>query len=73
MQTITELAPQVLALAERERASLASILLDSLPPVLVDEDEGVSEALRREAEMDADPSVRITRAEFEKEIKNARR
>ena len=73
MQTISELEPQVLALPQRERATLAYILLDSLPPVLVDEDDGVAEALRREAEMDNDPSARMTFAEFENEIRAARR
>ena len=45
------------ALLESERASLAAGLLASLPPVLVEEDDGVAEAMRRSREMDADPSL----------------
>ena len=57
-------------LTERERADLAATLLHSLPPVLDDEDEGIAEALRRDAEMDADPSQRMSLADLEAAIKN---
>lgn len=69
MPSLVDLEPQALALPERERAALASRLLSSLPPVLADEDEGVAEALRRESEMDADPSVQMSLAEFEGEVR----
>lgn len=72
MTTVEMLRPQALALSQRERAELACILLESLPPHLDDEDEGVAEALRREAEFDADPSTRMTPAEFELAIKAGR-
>jgi putative addiction module component (TIGR02574 family) len=68
MPTLQELEPQALALTQHERAELAASLLSSLPPILNDEDEGVAEALRREAEIDADPSAAISLAEFEQGI-----
>lgn len=43
-----------------ERAILAAHLFRSLPSVLYDKDEGVGEALRRDAELDADPAVGMT-------------
>jgi hypothetical protein len=47
MSTIFELEKLVLDLTEQERAKLAASLLDTLPGILSDEDEGVAEALRR--------------------------
>lgn len=60
MNSIAEVEKLAFALPEEERALLAAHLLDSLPGVLVDEDEGVAEALRRNAELDADPSIGLT-------------
>ncbi len=68
MSTLREIEPQALALTQRERADLASRLLSSLPPALDDEDEGVAEALRREAEIEADPSAAISLEEFKQGI-----
>lgn len=39
-----------------ERAVLAAHLLESLPPVLHDENDGIAEALRRDSDLDAHPS-----------------
>lgn len=68
MATLTELEPLVLTLSLHDRASLASSLLSSLPPMLQDEDDGVAEALRREAEAENDPSVVLTMEEFQRGI-----
>jgi Putative addiction module component len=68
MPTLQELEPQALALTQHERADLAASLLSSLPPILDDEDEGVAEALRREAETVADPSAAISLQELERGI-----
>jgi len=57
MPTLLELEPQVMTLQEKDRASLATTLLSSLPPALYDEDDGVTEALRREQEAEFDPSA----------------
>ena len=60
MATIAEIEKLAFDLTDSERAVLAAHLLQSLPPVLSEEDEGVSEALRRDAELDAGPSASIT-------------
>ena len=52
---MVEIEKLALDLSEQERATLAANLLDSLPGILSDEDEGIGEALRRDAEMEADP------------------
>ena len=67
MVSLEDLPAQLLALPVRDRANLASMLLSSLPPDFED-DDGVEEALRREAQMEADPSYRVTLAEFEQEF-----
>jgi putative addiction module component (TIGR02574 family) len=50
---IEELEKLALELPEKQRAELAASLLDSLPGVLTDDDEGVSEALRRDRELES--------------------
>lgn len=47
-------------LPDSARASLASRLLESLPAVLSDDDDGVAEALRRSAELDQNPALAMT-------------
>jgi hypothetical protein len=53
MTTMAEVEKLAFDLPDSERAILAAHLLRSLPSVL--HDEGVAEALRRDAELDADP------------------
>ena len=52
MSTITEVEKLALDLPETDRAILAAHLLNSLPAVLHDQDDGIAEALRRDAELD---------------------
>ena len=59
-----EVTKTALQLPEDQRAKLASELLGSLPAVLHDDDEGIAEAMRRDAEMDRDPSAAMTMEEF---------
>ncbi len=66
MQTPAEVERTALLLPENERAKLASRLLGSLPSMLHDDDEGLAEALRRDAELDHDPSAGMTMDEFRK-------
>jgi putative addiction module component (TIGR02574 family) len=63
MATVIEIEKLALELSEQERAKLAADLLDSLPGVLSDEDEGIAEALRRDAEIESDPKQAITLSE----------
>ncbi|MEK7953493.1 addiction module protein [Luteolibacter sp. Y139] len=59
-----EIESQAMRLPESERATLAGRLLESLPAVLFEEDLGVAEAMRRDEEMDRDPSAGITLEEL---------
>jgi putative addiction module component (TIGR02574 family) len=72
MATIFEVEKLALNLPEQERAKLAAELLDSLPGVLSDEDEGIAEALRRDAEIESDPKKAITLAQLNFEIQSRR-
>jgi putative addiction module component (TIGR02574 family) len=69
MITVEELEKFVLELPEAQRASLASHILDSLPPLLADEDGGMAEALRRDAELDAKPGTGISLPDFNQRIR----
>jgi hypothetical protein len=60
MQNLMDIEREAMKLPEGDRASLASRLLNSLPAVLFDDDDGVAEALRRDAEMDQDTGAAIT-------------
>ena len=68
MMTLAEIKARAMEFTDSERAQLASYLLSSLPPVLYDEDDGIAEAIRREAEMDADPSMCITLEELKHSV-----
>ena len=72
MATVIEIEKLALDLSERERAALAANLLESLPGILSDEDEGVAEALRRDAEMEADPNQAISLAHLDSHIQGQR-
>lgn len=73
MATAIEIEKLALDLSEQERATLAASLLDSLPGLLSDEDEGVAEALKRDAQIDADPNQTISLAQLDTHIQNHRR
>jgi hypothetical protein len=60
MTRVQEIQQQASALSICEKAELAAALLESLPPVLADEDEGLAEAHRREEEMDGVPPAAMT-------------
>lgn len=68
MSTITEVEKLAFDLPASERAVLAAHLLRSLPSVLHDEDEGIAEALRRDAEFDANPDMGITLEQLDQQI-----
>ena len=72
MATTLDVKKLALDLPEKERALLAANLLESLPGVLSDEDEGVAEALRRDAELDADSDRTISLAELDSHIQSRR-
>ena len=68
MTRLQELTKEAMSLPDAERAALASDLLQTLPGVLSDEDEGVAEALRRDAELDADPGSGIEWSALKKDL-----
>ena len=68
MSTIAEVEKLALDLSDSQRAVLAAHLLRSLPPVLHDEDEGIAEALRRDAEFDANPDMGISLEQLDQQI-----
>jgi len=70
--TITDVEKLALDLPEDQRAVLAAHLLGSLPPVLHDEDEGIAEALRRDAELSAETFSAISLKELDERIERRR-
>jgi hypothetical protein len=71
--TIAEVEKLALDLPESQRAVLAAHLLSSLPAVLHDEDGGIAEALRRDAELDANPSAGISLEQLDRKIERRRK
>jgi hypothetical protein len=71
--TVENVEKLALDLTEEERAHVAASLLDSLPGILSDQDDGVAEALRRDAELDAHPERAITFEQLDTSIRNRRR
>ena len=72
MPTIAEVEKLAFDLPDSQRAVLAAHLLSSLPSVLHDDDEGIAEALRRNAEFDANPDMGISLEQLD-QLVNARR
>lgn len=72
MSSIIEIEKLALDLSEEERATLAANLLNSLPGILSEEDEGVAEALRRNAEIEANSSEALSLSELDSRIKDRR-
>jgi putative addiction module component (TIGR02574 family) len=72
MATIAEIERLALNLPESQRAILAAHLLGSLPSVLHDEDEGIAEALRRDAEFEANPSMGVSLEDLDQQVRRRR-
>ena len=72
MPSVAELEKFALELPEDQRAVLAVHLLHSLPAPLLDDDEGIAEALRRDTELDSDPSIGLSLEEFSSKIQSRR-
>jgi hypothetical protein len=73
MATMTEVEKLALDLPESQRAVLAAHLLGSLPEILQDEDEGIAEALRRDAGFGEDPALGMSIEQLDQEIARRRR
>ena len=72
MATANEVEKLALDLAEGERAILATHLLNSLPAVLDDSDEGLAEALRRDRDLDANPKLGISIEQLDEQLRQRR-
>ena len=72
MSTITDVEKLAMDLPDSQRAVLAAHLLSSLPPVLQDEDEGIAEALRRDADFDADPDFGVSLEQLDQQMARRR-
>lgn len=70
---INELTSIVMKLPDKQRAQLVANLLASLPSVLTDQDEGIAEALRRDAQLDDGSQEAISLDDLEAAINNRRR
>ena len=70
MATIIEVEKLALDLPERQRATLAANLLESLRAILSDEDEGIAEALRRDSDLDARPDRAISLEQLDSHIQS---
>lgn len=72
MTSVTEIEKLALTLPDSQRAQLATHLLESLPPAMSEPDDGVAEALRRDAELDEQPDSGLSLEEFDAEIRRRR-
>lgn len=57
MNTLAAIEREAMTLTNADRTVLAERLIASLPALLSDDDDGISEALRRDAELDRDPAA----------------
>ena len=65
---LEEIRESVMQLTEAQRATLAADLLDSLPGILLDEDDGIAEARRRSEELANDPSAACSWEEIRRDL-----
>lgn len=69
MNALAQLQAQIMTLPDGDRAELASYILESLPAIYAEDDDGDAEAMRRDTEMDHDPSASLTLEEFKRAAK----
>jgi hypothetical protein len=68
MATNVEVEKLALDLPEAQRAILAARLLRSLPAILHERDDGVAEALSRDSDFEANPSLGLSQEELDDRI-----
>jgi hypothetical protein len=64
MEQLSDFEIEMMKLPDAARAVLAAHLLDSLPAVLSEPDEGLAEALRRDGELSSNPAAAMTLEEL---------
>ena len=72
MTAIADVEKLALDLPESQRAILAAHLLESLPSVLQDDDDGIAEALARDATLDRDPAPGISLEQLDEQVARRR-
>jgi hypothetical protein len=72
MVTITEVEKLAFDLPDAQRAVLAAHLLRSLPAILDDDDDGIAEALLRDAEFHTDPDLGTSLEQLDQQIAGRR-
>ncbi len=72
MATNVEVEKLALDLPEAQRAILAARLLRSLPAILQEHDDGVAEALSRDSDFAANPSLGLSQEELNDQIERRR-
>lgn len=72
MTTLATVEKLALELPEQQRATLAFHILDSLPGLFSEEDGGLAEAERRDAEIDSDASIGLSISDFDQKISDRR-
>ncbi len=72
MTAIADVEKLALDLPETQRATLAAHLLESLPSVLQDDDDGIAEALARDAALDHDPASGASLEQLDEQVARRR-
>lgn len=72
MASIAEIEKLASELTDSQRAILAAHLIQSLPSVLHDDDEGIAEALRRDAEFEKNPAIGMSLEQLDEHIRTRR-
>ena len=72
MTTLATVEKLALELPERQRATLASHILHSLPGMFSEEDGGEAEAERRDSDLQSNPSIAISLLELDHQIAGRR-
>jgi hypothetical protein len=70
---MNELTSMIMKLPDKQRAQLVAKMLASLPSVLTDQDDGIAEALRRDAELQGGTQQAISLEDLDTAIRNRRR
>lgn len=69
MLTLTEVESLAFQLPEQQRATLASRILDTVPPQFAETNDGIAGAGRRDAELDLNPGKGIKSASREEQCR----
>jgi len=68
MEKLSDFEIEIMKLPDGSRAVLAAHLLDSLPAVLSEADEGIAEALRRDADLSNNPGAAMSLDELREAV-----